>query len=101
MKVKQITVGSHYKRSKKMTEKEANKILQEKYPQGYIRYNDLGRKSHTNRAVLVSFTEHGKGCRYTGGYESVLIQLGCMEPVIYERTYKLEDNMFINAMKNQ
>ncbi len=29
-----------------MTEKEANDILHEKYPQGYIRYNDLGRK-HT------------------------------------------------------
>ena len=83
-----------------MTEKEANKILQEKYPQGYIRYNDLGRKTHSNRVVLVSFTEHGKDYRYTGGYESVLIKLGCLEPVIFERTYKLENNMFINAIRN-
>ena len=83
----------------KMTEQEANDILHEKYPQGYIRYNDLGRKSHTNRAVIVCFTEHGKDYRYTGGYESVLITLGCMEPVIYERPYKLENNIFINAVR--
>ena len=78
-----------------MTEKEANDILQEKYPNGYIRYNDMGRKSHTNRVVIVCFTEHGKDYRYSGGYESVLIQLGCMEaPPPIERTYKYEDNIF-------
>ena len=27
-----------------MTEKEANTIFNKKYPQGYIRYNDLGEK---------------------------------------------------------
>lgn len=84
-----------------MTEKEANAILQKKYPKGYIRYNDLGRKSNTNRVVIVTFTQHGKDYRYTGGYASVLIQLGCMEaPPPIERTYKLENNMFINAIKN-
>ena len=87
-----------------MTEKEANSILQKKYPQGYIRYNDLGRKSNTNRVVIVTFTEHGKDYRYTGGFESVLIKLGCMEPVKYETIYTSDynpktDNMFINAIK--
>ena len=87
-----------------MTQKEANNILQEKYPEGYIRYNDLGRKSNTNRVVIVTFTEHGKDYQYKGGFESVLIKLGCMEPVIYETIYTSDynpktDNMFINAVK--
>ena len=85
-----------------MTEKEANNILNEKYPEGYIRYNDLGRKSHTNRVVIVSFTQHGKDYQYKGSYDDVLIRLGCMEaPPAIERTYKLENNMFINAIKKQ
>lgn len=89
-----------------MTEQEANSILQKKYPQGYIRYNDLGRKSNTNRVVIVTFTAHGKDYRYTGGFESVLIKLGCLEPVKYETIYTSDynpktDNMFINAIKNQ
>ncbi len=89
-----------------MTEKEANDILHEKYPQGYIRYNDLGRKSHTNRAVIVCFTEHGKDYRYSGSYADALISLGCMEPIKYETIYRSDDynpktdNMFINAMRN-
>ena len=85
-----------------MTEKEANAILNKKYPQGYIRYNDLGRKSNTNRVVIVCFTEHGKDYQYSGSYADALIRLGCMEaPPAIERTYKLENNMFINAMKNK
>lgn len=78
-----------------MTEKEANKILQEKYPQGYIRYSDIGSKANTNRVILVSFTAHGKDYRYEGGFESVLVRLGCMKPTpMPERSYNLEDNIF-------
>jgi hypothetical protein len=78
-----------------MTQKQANDILSQKYPQGYIRYIDLGRKSNTNRIVVVTFTAHGKDYRYDGGFESVLVRLGCMEATpAPERTYNLEDNIF-------
>lgn len=78
-----------------MTQKEANAILCEKYPEGYIRYIDLGRKSHSNKSVVVTFTAHGKDYRYEGGFETVLVRLGCMKPVpAPERTYNLEDNIF-------
>lgn len=78
-----------------MTQKEANAILCQKYPQGYIRYIDLGRKSNTNRVVVVTFTKHGNDYRYEGGFESVLVRLGCMKPTpIPERSYKLENNIF-------
>ena len=83
-----------------MTQKEANDILHTKHPQGYIRYNDLGRKSNTNRVVIVTFTEHGKDYQYAGSYADALIRLGCMEaPPAPERTYELKNNMFINAIK--
>jgi hypothetical protein len=78
-----------------MTEKQANDILCKKYPEGYIRYIDAGRKSHTNRVVVVTFTEHGKDYRYEGGFETVLVRLGCMKSApAPERTYNLEDNIF-------
>ena len=78
-----------------MTQKEANDILNKKYPEGYIRYLDLGRKSHSNKSVAVTFTEHGKDYRYDGGFESVLVRLGCMKAApTPERTYEYEKNIF-------
>ena len=80
-----------------MTQKEANGILCQKYPKGYIRYIDLGRRSHSNESVVVTFTEHGKDYRYKGSFETVLVKLGCMEYTYAPpaRSYSPEDNIFL------
>ena len=78
-----------------MTQKKANGILCQKYPKGYIRYIDLGRRSHSNESVVVTFTEHGKDYTYKGSYETVLVRLGCMKAApTPERSYNPEDNIF-------
>ena len=86
-----------------MTEKQANKIFQEKYPTGYICYKNIGRKNHSNIHIAVSFAKTGKTYRYAGDYESVLIKLGLMNSTKKYDILKNDPakNIFLIALKQR